>query len=164
MADGGMLEPTLNLCRAVAAGRLDAWDAPWSLSQPVQGTLAAFPARNLIPNIGFDRQGTDTVGFAPADASLPSHALTPPYRGPDGLVPDREYDQRIVAWRAGRPAADDLLRRIDSLVAEGRMMAALVLAMAFKSSGLPANEDQRARIEQRAGQARASLRAGANGL
>jgi len=153
------IERTLNLCRAVAAGRLDTWDAPWTLYQLLHGTLAVVPARNLIANIGFDRQATHTVGFAAAHAALPCHFLPSPYRGPAVPAPDREYDQRFEAWRAGRPAADDLLLRLDSLLAEGRVMAALMLAMAFKTAGLPAREDQRAGIEQRVATARERLRA-----
>lgn len=160
LAEGAMVDPTLKLCRAVAAGRLDAWDAPWTLNQLLQGTLAVVPARNLIANIGFDRQATHTVGFAAGHASLPCHSLTLPYRGAAELAPDPDYDQRIAAWRVGRPNADDLLRRLDSLLAEGRAMAALMLAMAFKTAGLPAREDQRAGIEQRVAQARERLRAG----
>lgn len=161
-AAGEMVDPTLKLCRAVAAGRVYAWDALWTLHQLLQGSLAVVPARNLIANIGFDRRGTHTVGFAAGHASLPCHSLPPPYRGPGVLAPDREYDQRVAAWRAGRPAPDDLLRRLDSLLAEGRAMAALVLAVAFCTAGLPAREDQRASIEQRAAEARARLRSGAN--
>lgn len=158
------LEACLKLCRAVAAGRLDTWDSPWTLNQLLQGSLAVVPARNLITNTGFDRKGTHTGGFAAGHASLPGHSLTPPYRGAALLAPDREYDQRVAAWRAGRPAADDLLRRLDSLLAEGRAMAALVLAQAFRTADLPAREDQRASIEQRAVEACARLRVGANRL
>lgn len=154
------LEACLKLCRAVAAGRLDTWDAPWTLHQLLHGTLAVVPARNLITNTGFDRQATHTVGFGAGHASLPCHSLTPPYRGPAELAPDPDYDQRIAAWSAGRPNADDLLRRVDGLLAEGRVMASLMLAMAFKTAGLPAREDQRAGIEQRVAQARERLRAG----
>ncbi len=160
--DRAFVEACLKLCRSVAAGRLDTWDSPWTLNQLLQGSLAVVPARNLITNTGFDRQGTHTVGFAAGHAALPCHSLTPPYRGPGVLAPDRDYDHRIARWRAGRPAADDLLRRIDSLLAEGRAMAALVLAVAFRTADLPARVDQRASIEQRAVEARARLRAGAN--
>ena len=144
--DRAFVEACLKLCRSVAAGRLDIWDSPWT----------------LITNTGFDRQGTHTVGFAAGHASLPCHSLTPPYRGPADLAPDRDYDQRIAAWRAGRPNADDLLPRLDSLLAEGRAMAALLLAVAIRIAGLPAREDQCASIEQRAVEARARLRAEAN--
>jgi hypothetical protein len=148
----------LALWRATASGRVDTWDGAWTLSQLCEGGLAVVPARNLISNIGMDHQATNTVGLAASQPAVALFSLPAPFQGPAVVAPDRQYDRRIADWRVGRPAAEDVLRRIDSLQAEGRAMAALLLAQAFKAAALPASADQRLAIEARATAALSSLR------
>jgi hypothetical protein len=153
----------LALWWAAVSGRVDAWDGAWTLSQLCEGGLAVVPARNLISNIGIDRQATHTLGLAACQPARPLSSLPAPFQGAAVVAPDREYDRRVADWRVGRPAAEDVLRRIDSLLAEGSAMAALLLARAFKAAALPANADQRTGIEARAGEALSFLRSRAEG-
>jgi hypothetical protein len=49
-----------NLFRRTKAGAFDAWDHPWAATIMYHGGLCATPNANLVINIGFDSQATNT--------------------------------------------------------------------------------------------------------
>jgi hypothetical protein len=76
------------------------WDLPWSLARLAQGGLTLVPALNLVTNLG----NAEGRGLPPEHplARTAVAPLEPPYRPPDAVAVDREYDRlhvrRIFEW------------------------------------------------------------------
>lgn len=86
---------------AVAAGRVDTWDWVWIFAVMLERGVVATPARNLITNIGFDREATHTRNEWSDEARLAAGDLEFPLRHPPGTAPDREFDRLV--HRRGAP-------------------------------------------------------------
>jgi hypothetical protein len=88
------LKPQLD---AVVEGRLSAWDYGWHFSYASEGGLAAFPAENLVANIGHGPGATHTLRARHPLARLPIGRLDSPLRHPERIAPDTEFDHRYLA-------------------------------------------------------------------
>jgi hypothetical protein len=82
---------------AVSAGRIDTWDYQWAFACMQAGSLSIVPARNLVTNIGFGSNSTNTR-HASAVAELPSVPMAFPLSHPSTV--------------ARASAADDFTRRL----------------------------------------------------
>lgn len=65
-------------------GKLVSWNYPWTLSCWLQNGLTILPSRNLVSNIGFGSQATNTLGKRDRLADIPTHPVSfplihPPY-------------------------------------------------------------------------------------
>jgi hypothetical protein len=63
-------------------GRLNSWNYPWVLSCWLQNGLSILPSKNLISNIGFGSQATNTFGKRNRLANNPVHQMQIPLTHP----------------------------------------------------------------------------------
>lgn len=92
----------------VYAGQVDSWAYRWTYSCWRRGGLTALPAVNLVSNIGFGAQASNTDGAASPFAALPARALEAPLRHPPAVMADRRAD----AWTERTLFSRDLWTRL----------------------------------------------------
>jgi hypothetical protein len=91
----------------VSKGQLVTWDVAWCWTVFNCRGLVVMPRTSLIRNIGFDGDGTNTVGGAASDdrSRILAGELRPPYAEPKKVVPDlglqRQID-RAEFWRTSQ--------------------------------------------------------------
>lgn len=73
-------------------GTLDSWAYPWAFSSFIQNGLAIIPKTNLIHNIGFDGEATNTNHHKP---TLIESSLSFPLKHPERLKRDGKIDLNI---------------------------------------------------------------------
>ena len=78
--------------------RYDSWAFPWMYSCWKAGMLCAYPACNLVSNIGFDDRGTHTTQSGDTNQGVPIAELEDPSPGPSRVEADRDTD-RLLARR-----------------------------------------------------------------
>ena len=69
------------------------WDYQWMFACWLQGGLSIIPRTNLITNLGFDREGTNTTDSGDPRANVPTQAMEFPMRHPPFVIPDRQADE-----------------------------------------------------------------------
>ena len=142
--DAAYTDYHLRLCQQVAQGRLDTWDAQWSLGQLLQGRLSIVPSVNLITNIGFGPHATHTRLSLALAAQLQRRALTFPLTPPAEVTADPDYDRAYAAWRLGRPSIDHVIEVASGQLAAGRYSQPLLLLEAALRAASPMTAEQRA--------------------
>ena len=80
-------------------GKLNSWGYPWTLSCWLQNGLSIFPSRNLVSNIGFGSQATNTLGRRNRLANLlvsqmQFPLIPPPYV--QRFMPADSYIERFI--------------------------------------------------------------------
>ena len=81
----------------VVEGRIDTWDYGWHFTYASHGGLAAFPAENLVTNIGYGPDATHTKRGRDRLARLPAGRLDAPLIHPATVEPDLDYDRNYLA-------------------------------------------------------------------
>ena len=120
--DSGKLSSVINNSREISyweevldlvmAEKIDAWDCRWLLSCWRQNRLTILPASNLVTNIGFGPDATNTTSSCCFDR-IPANEMQFPLNHPSDFVPDRdadEYTGRIMFTKPG------LLQKLRSFV------------------------------------------------
>ena len=77
---------------AAASGKLDSWAYPWGFSSFEQKGLAIIPKNNLIHNIGFDEEATNTFKAKPNSIKSPVHF---PLKHPEKIMTDESVELDI---------------------------------------------------------------------
>ena len=80
--------------KAILAGRLDAWDYLWNATVKKNGGFCICPASNLVANIGFGVDASNTFGEAKSIFSK-TEALSFPLKEPDTIQMDLQRDLYI---------------------------------------------------------------------
>ncbi len=96
----------------VLTKKIDAWDCRWLLSCWRQHRLTILPALNLVTNIGFGPDATNTNSTCRFD-QIPSHEMKFPLNHPTDFIPDKDADDftgRIMFTKPG------LIQRLYSFV------------------------------------------------
>jgi hypothetical protein len=78
---------------AVCAGEVDTWDYQWSFACLVRGGLAVMPSANLVSNLGFGLEATNTGSRRDPMANRPTAAAAFPLTHPPMLAPYRAADE-----------------------------------------------------------------------
>jgi len=73
-------------------GRLNSWGLPWVMYNWRSGSLAIYPAVNMVSNIGFGAQATHTGAATDPVANLPAMAMPWPLRAPSAVAADATID------------------------------------------------------------------------
>lgn len=76
----------------VRRGKIDAWDYQWFFANLLEGRTAILPTVNLISNIGFGANATNTKGSSNV-ANLPLEPMIFPLKHPIGLIRDVQADR-----------------------------------------------------------------------
>ncbi|MEQ8970053.1 MAG: glycosyltransferase family 2 protein [Coleofasciculus sp. C1-SOL-03] len=77
----------------VFSGELNtSWALPWLCLRLSQSALSIIPAINLISNIGFNPEGSNTRFLDDSRANLPLQSMSFPLREPAGFARDRGYE------------------------------------------------------------------------
>ena len=71
---------------------VSAWDWQWYFSLAANNQLCIFPKKNLVTNIGFDKNATHTRNI---DRVLLSYLLELPLMHPDYVLPDVSFDYQF---------------------------------------------------------------------
>lgn len=86
---------------AAYAGRKRTWARVWYYSVARHDGLAIVPSTNLVTNIGFDGDGTNTRGGAHPLRVGTSRRLTFPLDHPPGLAPNAAYERLLARYHRG---------------------------------------------------------------
>lgn len=81
--------------QAAASGQLNSWAYPWAFSSFQQKGLAIIPKNNLIHNIGFDEEATNTFKAKPNIVKSPLHF---PLKHPTQIQSDENVDLNIFHY------------------------------------------------------------------
>lgn len=76
----------------VKAGKIDAWDCRWLLSCWRHHSMTILPTINLVTNIGFGPEATNTKALC-RFSNIPAGTMLFPLRHPPDFIPDREADE-----------------------------------------------------------------------
>lgn len=76
----------------VRRGKINAWDYQWFFANLLEGRTAILPTVNLISNIGFGANATNTKGSSNV-ANLPLEPMIFPLKHPIGLIRDVQADR-----------------------------------------------------------------------
>lgn len=91
------------------------WDYQWSLACAAQNGLCIFPEKNLMINIGFDEDSTNTKNTNPVFENLQHQPLQYPLRHPQFVYadgqPERSLEKRIYHSLSFKSRCMYLLRR-----------------------------------------------------
>jgi hypothetical protein len=74
-------------------GRSPVWDYRWAFARWSEGQLGLVPARNLVSNIGFRLDATNTTDLNHPAAAVPLHPAEFPLRHPPEIAPDHRLDR-----------------------------------------------------------------------
>jgi len=94
-----------------AAGEINSWAFPWTYSCWIQSGLTILPNQNLVRNIGFGQDGTNTTSADHPASKLPVSPLSFPLRHPAWVIRDAQADA-FTQYRQYAPPAAPRWRRI----------------------------------------------------
>lgn len=104
-----------HLFELVYQGKLDAWDYQMLFHCLTQSGLSITPARNLISNLGFDIESTNTSSANDIRANLPTFPAKFPLREPIGVGVDRAYELKRNFKLYDRSLPAKLYRKLNKL-------------------------------------------------
>jgi len=87
-----------------AAGKINSWAFPWTYSCWVQSGLTVLPNQNLVQNIGFGKDGTNTTSADNPASHLTVSPLSFPLRHPAWVIRDAAADA-FTQYRQYAPPA-----------------------------------------------------------
>ena len=81
--------------------RLETWDYQWGFARHRNSALSVVPSRNLVTNIGFGADATNTTESDSESewSNLPAKNIEFPIQTNDFVAVDREYDRRFHKMR-----------------------------------------------------------------
>lgn len=107
--------------RETAEGTVDTWDYPWMFTIFRTGGLVAYPATNLISNIGFRDDATHTLPRANGQrsklAEMPTFPLSFPISHPRHVRNNPSFEMDLYARRFERTRSS----RMDALIRTARV-------------------------------------------
>lgn len=80
-------------------GKIDTWDYQWGFARHINSSLSVVPSVNLVTNIGFDANATNTDSNDSPMSEIPRHEINFPIEHRDVVAPDRKYDARLHKQR-----------------------------------------------------------------
>jgi hypothetical protein len=89
-----------NVYDEASSGENETWDYPWGFSRHANEALSVVPSRNLVENIGFDAEATNTKAESHPLEPPSVHSLDESVRVRDRVVRDEEYDRRLHDLRS----------------------------------------------------------------
>jgi len=81
-----------NIFDRVHAQKINSWAYRWMFSCWAQSGLTVLPGRNLVCNIGFDDNATNTGAGNPLEGATPLESINFPLRHPSHVIPDLAAD------------------------------------------------------------------------
>lgn len=94
---------------------IETWDYQWGFARHINSGLSVVPARNLVSNVGFGANATNTVDKGPL-ANIPRHSLSFPLDIHDYVAVDRTFDRRFHELRTAWWERIPILRRVVDVV------------------------------------------------
>lgn len=91
---------------------IETWDYPWGFSRQLNSGLSVVPARNLVSNVGFGENATNTTDTSSQMAAIPRDSLNFPLHIRDYVAVDREYDRAYFKMRTEPWERIPFLRRV----------------------------------------------------
>lgn len=82
-----------HLYQRTAKGSIETWDYQWGFTRAVNWGLTATPSRNLISNIGFGEEATNTTAEESSITGVSRHELEFPIEIRDTVASDFAYDR-----------------------------------------------------------------------
>lgn len=79
----------------VYEGEIETWDYQWGFARYINSALSIVPSRNLVSNIGFDDDATNTDAEDSDLSAIPRNDLDFPIDRQKYVAVDREYDRRF---------------------------------------------------------------------
>ncbi|NJN75291.1 MAG: glycosyltransferase family 2 protein [Synechococcaceae cyanobacterium RL_1_2] len=88
---------------ATYTGKILTWDYQWLFTRMINSGLSITPSRNLISNLGFNSNSTNTSLDVNGVGNLPTYPMAFPMKGPQAVVVDRDFDNTRYAktWDNG---------------------------------------------------------------
>jgi GR25 family glycosyltransferase involved in LPS biosynthesis len=97
-------------------GMVETWDYQWGFAKQINSGLSVVPAGNLVSNIGFGSQATNTTHEDRSLANVPTHSLVFPLQEPPCVAVDRGYDMEYLRTRTSLWERIPSLRRLTNRV------------------------------------------------
>lgn len=120
MADPAMYEYARTVYNRTYNGSIETWDYPWGLARHINSGLSIVPAKNLVSNIGFRSDATNTSNVDSHSANIPRYKLDFPLDSPGHFVVDRDYDRQWFrqrkAWWERQPYVRKFINNIIDLM------------------------------------------------
>ncbi|WP_408957712.1 hypothetical protein [Natrinema sp. 74] len=101
-------------------GEIETWDYQWGFARHINSGLSVVPAQNLVTNVGFGDNATNTTDESSNMANIPRGNIEFPIDSHDYVAVDRKFDREFhklrTSWweriAALRYFSDAVLRRI----------------------------------------------------
>lgn len=81
---------------SLVSGQMDTWDYQFSFAHFMHHGLNLAPARNMIRNLGFNRDDAAHTNHDSPFAQMKWHPLPNPIRDNPWMIPDLEYDREVI--------------------------------------------------------------------
>lgn len=81
------------------SGEIETWDYPWGFARQINSALSVVPSKNLVTNIGFGEDATNTSAEGGPMSNIPRQELSFPIEHPKCVAVDREFDRRFHQLR-----------------------------------------------------------------
>ena len=75
--------------------KFSTWDYQWVFANWIQNGLTVIPEVNLISNLGFGVEATNTKALKSPHSNIPTKAITFPLKHPPFILPDKEADNFV---------------------------------------------------------------------
>jgi hypothetical protein len=119
IADDSLFEYLYTVYDRSYHNEIETWDYPWGFARNINSGLSVVPSRNLVSNVGFDSEATNTTDEGPMSA-IPKHSISFPLDAPNCVAVDREFDREFHRLRAEWWERVPLLRRVTDRLLRGR--------------------------------------------
>jgi hypothetical protein len=93
-------------------GLIETWDYQWGFAKQINSGLSVVPSKNLVSNIGFGEQATNTIDQNRSLASLQTHSIEFPLTDPSYVAVDRSYDTAYLKKRTSFWERIPIIRRL----------------------------------------------------
>ena len=90
--------------------KVPVWDHQWLFTPAMNSALAIIPNKNLIKNIGINKEGTNTTSKLDDELSLPTEKIKFPLKHPPFIIRDRISDERYARKMFKRGIINNFLR------------------------------------------------------
>jgi hypothetical protein len=100
LVDEDQYEYVRDIYNQVYKSEIITWDYQWGFARHRNGAVSIVPETNLVTNIGFDEQATNTTSgdrFTEDTSNIEFPLSHPPF-----VIPDREYDRQYHGLRKNK--------------------------------------------------------------
>lgn len=80
-------------------GDLETWDYQWGFARQLNSAVSVVPSRNLVTNIGFGEDATNTTATESEMADVDRYSLSFPLERREYVAVDRKYDEQFHEMR-----------------------------------------------------------------